>query len=210
MAHGIRGLRLTDKTWVDRLDRMRTGDGRALPAALRIEIEREWRRLRLVAEQLRDVEAVRNDTIQQLMDDATGDVEVRQKMQLLIRLRGIGPDFATIMMREAFYRKFQNRRQVASYFGLAPAPYDSGDSQRCQGISKAGNPRARCAAIGMAWMWLRHQPQSELAQWFAKRAGGMSGRVRRIMVVGLARKLVIALWRYVETGEVPQGAIISQ
>ena len=92
--------------------------------------------------------------------------------------------------------------------GLAPAPYDSGDSRREQGINKAGNARARVAAVQMAWMWLRYQPQSDLAQWYYRRVGNLERRVRRIMIIALARKLVIALWRYLETGEPPKGAII--
>jgi transposase len=98
---------------------------------------------------------------------------------------------------------------VASYFGLTPAPYDSGDTRRDQGINKAGNARARVAAIQMAWMWLRYQSQSEIAQWYHRRVGKLEGRIRRIMIVALARKLVIALWRYVETGQVPNGAVVS-
>ena len=108
-----------------------------------------------------------------------------------------------------FYRRFDNRKQVASYFGLTPAPYDSGETRRDQGINKAGNARVRAAAVQMAWMWLRFQPQSELSQWYFRRVGELAGRIRKIMIIALARKLVIALWRYVETGLIPKGAIVA-
>ena len=127
----------------------------------------------------------------------------------LVKLRGIVAEFATVLTREVFYRPFQNRRQVASYFGLTPAPYDSGETKRDQGINKAGNTRARVAAVQMAWMWLRYQSKSDLALWYYRRVGDLKGRVRRIMIIALARKLVIALWRYVETGLVPTGAIVA-
>jgi transposase len=130
-------------------------------------------------------------------------------MRRLVKLHGIGAEFATVLTREVFYRPFQNRRQVASYVGLTPAPYDSGDTKRDQGINKAGNTRARVIAVQMAWLWLRYQSKSELSLWYYRRVGDLKGRVRRIMIIALARKLVIALWRYVETGKVPTGAIVT-
>ena len=108
-----------------------------------------------------------------------------------------------------YYRRFANRRQVASYIGLAPSPYDSGDGRRSQGISKAGNSLARYCLIQAAWLWLRHQPNSALTQWFHHRTEGQGKRVRCIMIVALARKLAIALWRYVELGLIPEGATLS-
>ena len=107
---------------------------------------------------------------------------------------------------EVFYRRFDNRRQLASYVGLASSPFASGKVNRDQGISKAGNAKARTTMIELAWMWLRHQPDSALAHWFRDRVGSLKGRTRRIAIVALARKLLIALWRYVETGLVPDGA----
>ena len=104
---------------------------------------------------------------------------------------------------------FQNGSSVASYVGLTPAPYDSGDTKHDQGINKAGNTRARLIAVQMAWLWLRYQSKSELSLWYYRRVGDLKGRVRRIMMIALARKLVIALWRYVETGKVPTGAIVT-
>jgi transposase len=206
MTHGVRALRITDAKWCERLAQMRTGDGRPIPERLQIEIEREWHRLKLVAEQIKTVETERNRHLK--ADEPAADVNV-EKMRRLTKLHGIGADFATALTREVFYRRFDNRRQVASYFGLTPAPYDSGETRRDQGINKAGNARARVAAIQMAWMWLRYQSQSEIAQWYHRRVGKLEGRIRRIMIVALARKLVIALWRYVETGQVPNGAIVN-
>ena len=110
---------------------------------------------------------------------------------------------------EVFYRHFNNRRELASYFGLPPSPYNSGSMRVDQGISKAGNPRARRLAIEIAWLWIRHQPNSALSKWFAQRVGEAKGRIRRIAVVALARKLMVALWRYLETGLIPEGAVMN-
>ena len=123
-------------------------------------------------------------------------------------MRAIGPEFASVLVGEVFYRSFNNRRQVGGYFGLTGTPYDSGNSRREQGISKAGNRRARKLAIELAWLWLRHQPDSDLSRWFRQRVGDMKGRVRRIAIVALARKLMVALWRYLVTGVVPTGAVL--
>jgi transposase len=206
VAHGIRTVRITDATWCERLQRLWTGDGRPLPERLKIEIAREWKRLKLVAEQIREVEVERNKLVED--SEPTNNVS-EQKMRRLVKLRGIGADFATVLTREVFYRQFQNRRQVASYVGLTPAPYDSGDSKHDQGLNKAGNRRARVTAVQMAWMWLRFQPKSDLSLWYCRRVGDVKGRIRRVMIIALARKLVIALWRYVETGKVPSGAIVA-
>src|SRR5438128_1765210 len=111
------------------------------------------------------------------------------------------------LVNEVFYRSFDNRRQVGAYFGLAGTPYNSGDSRREQGISKAGNWRARKLSVELAWLWLRHQPDSELSRWFRQRVGDQNGRIRRIAIVAMARKLMVALWRYLTTGLVPKGAV---
>ena len=124
-------------------------------------------------------------------------------------MKGIGQIGAVTLSREVFYRHFDNRREVASYFGLTPSPFSSGDMHVDQGISKAGNPRARTLAIELTWLWLRHQPESTLTRWFLERVGSATGRIRRIAIVALARKLMIALWRYVTTGLVPEGAIMK-
>src|SRR3712207_6506658 len=107
---------------------------------------------------------------------------------------------------EALHRPFANRKEVAAYAGLTPSPFASGDRHREQGISKAGNPLLRKGMIELAWLWLRYQPDSALARWFAQRVGTTKGRVRKIAAVALARKLLVALWRYVTTGLLPEGA----
>ena len=133
----------------------------------------------------------------------------QRKRHDLLRLNGIGPTFSAILAREVDYRRFANRRQVASYIGITPSAYDSGDGHRSQGISKAGNRLARVAMVEAAWLWLRHQPDSALTQWFHDRTQGQKGRIRRVMIVALARKLAIALWRYLETGLIPEGASLK-
>ena len=126
-----------------------------------------------------------------------------------MRLKGIGPELASTLEREVLYRGFANRREVASYAGLTPSPYASGGMEREQGISKAGNARARRAMVELAWLWLRHQPASDLSRWFRTRVGLAAGRVRRIAIVALARKLLVALWRYTTGGLVPSGAVVK-
>ena len=128
-----------------------------------------------------------------------------QKVIALQRIRGIGENFAAVLVNEVFYRTFENRRQLASYVGITPMPYQSGGVDRDRSISRAGNPRARTTLIQLAWLWLRYQPGSTLAAWFRDRVGNLQGRTRRIAIVAMARKLLIALWRYVETGAVPDG-----
>ena len=136
-------------------------------------------------------------------------VSVRQVSQLR-ELCGIGVNSSWFFVMEFFgWRKFHNRREVAALAGLTPTPYDSGGSQREQGISKAANKRIRTMAVEIAWCWLRFQPQSKLSQWFNERFAGGGSRMRRIGIVALARKLLIALWRYLEHGVIPEGALIK-
>jgi transposase len=127
----------------------------------------------------------------------------------LARLRGIGVTVAAVLGDEVLFRDFRNRREVGGYLGLAPSPWQSGGIRRAQGIAKSGNPRARRTAIELAWLWLRHQPGSALARWFHARVGAGKGRMRRIMLVAMARKLVVSLWRYVTQGVVPEGAVLK-
>ncbi|MBI3678260.1 MAG: IS110 family transposase [Proteobacteria bacterium] len=178
-----------------RLQRLQTGDGRAMPARLKSEIERMLERLEILMTQIKKLEAERAEQVAQ-----------NQTAALLLRLKGIGPEFAATLWLEGFYRDFANRRQLAAYAGLAPTPWQSGSLRREQGISKAGNPRLRRTMIELAWLWLRHQPQSQFSRWFVERVGQARGRVRRIAIVALARKLVVALWHYVGEGLVPEGA----
>src|SRR5260370_27714650 len=129
-------------------------------------------------------------------------------MRSLKDIRGIGSNFAAVLVREVLYRSFANRRQLASYVGITPMPYQSGDMDRDRSISRAGNPRARTTLIQLAWLWLRYQPGSMLATWFRERVGTLQGRTRPIAIVAMATKLLIALWRYFETGVIPDGVEI--
>ncbi len=201
-AQGIRGINVKSRYKTLTPADLVTGDGRPLPERLAREIAREIQRLALVQEQLRAIERE--------CDQAPTPCEATErKRHQLLRLNGIGPVSASILAREVYYRQFANRRQVASYIGLTPSPYDSGESRRSQGISKAGNSLVRHVMIQSAWMWLMHQPQSALSQWFRQRTEGHSKRMRCIMIVALARKLAVALWRYLEHGLIPEGASVA-
>jgi transposase len=179
-----------------------TGDGHPLPERLNREIGREIKRLALVQEQIVEIEHERDLA-------PTPCAATERKRHQLLCLKGIGVGSAAILAREVYYRQFANRRQVGSYLGVTPSAYDSGESRRSQGISKAGNSLARTVMIQVAWLWLRHQPESELSKWFHRRTEGQSRRMRRVMIVALARKLAIALWRYLETGLIPEGAVLA-
>lgn len=181
-----------------------TGDGRPLPERLKAEIGRELDRLEMVVSQLTVVERERDALVAR-----TAEADACAAPAALARLRGIGPELAALLWLEALFRRFDNRRQIAAYAGLTPSPWQSGGIDREQGIAKSGNPRLRRAMIELAWFWVRHQPGSALSRWFVERVGTARGRVRRIAIVALARKLLVALWRYVTQGVVPQGAVLK-
>jgi len=183
-----------------RFEALRLWNGTTLPSRLKAELLREFDRLELVMNQIQVIEAERDRALQTRSRDSIG--------ALLVRLRGIGPEIASVLCGEMFHRDFVNRREVASYAGLAPSPWKSGTIDIDQGISKAGNPRLRKTTIQLAWLWLRHQPGSSLSRWFHARVGDRRGRIRRITIVAVARKLLIALWRYVTLGLVPEGALV--
>jgi transposase len=202
-GQGIRDYNPLRRDRLERLEALRTGDGRELPAMLKAEIRRELDRLALATMQLATVERARDALIRA---DAE---EPNNPAALLLKLKGLGPEFASLLWLESLFRSFANRRQVAAYGGLAPSPWQSGGVERDQGISKSGNRRLRKTMIELAWFWLRHQPDSALSRWFRARVGAAKGRVRRIGIVALARKLLVALWRYVTQGVVPEGAVLK-
>lgn len=202
-GQGITGYDPLNKERHTRLDALKTGDGRSLPAHLKSELSRELARIDLVLQQIAEVEAERDAAH---VPDADGR---QSPVALLGRLKAVGPQIGAVVYHEGLYRTFANRREVASYAGLAPTPWRSGTIEREQGISKAGNPRLRHIMIELAWLWVRHQQDSALTRWFRDRVGDERGRVRRIAIVALARKLLIALWRYVTQGEVPEGAVLK-
>src|SRR3954467_12838594 len=186
-----------------RLETLRTGDGRPLPPYLRAQIGRELDRLELLLEQLKAVEAERNALLEPANDAAPVAV------QALAGLRGIGPEFTAMLWSECLFRSFRNRRQVAAYAGLAPTPWQSGSVQHEQGVSKSGNPRLRSTMIQLAWLWLRHQPTSELSLWFRERVKRNGGRGKKTAIVALARKLLVALWKFSSSGVVIEGAAMK-
>jgi transposase len=201
LGQRLGGRTLTARLVRERLPALTQRDGTPLPPQLRAEIEREGDRWALVDRQIRDVEAQRR---QRLQLDTT--VAARQARQLM-RLQAIGDTTAWLLAQELFaWRQIRNRRQAAALVGLTPTPYASDGRHREQGVSKAGNRRARRVLVQIAWGWLRYQPQSALSRWFQQRFGHGQGRMRRVGIVAVARRLFIALWRFVEFGVVPDGA----
>src|ERR671913_1035202 len=203
-AQGIRDYEPLRRDRRQRLDALTTGDGRPLPRHLKAHISRELDRLELLLEQIRALEAERDA----LLERARA-AEAAPAPGLLLGLKGIGADIAGILWAEGLFRTFSNRRQVAAYAGLAPTPWKSGSIDREQGVSKAGNPRLRTIMIQLAWLWLRHQPHSALSQWFRDRVRASGSRQRKTTIVALARKLLVALWKYVASGVVIEGAVMK-
>lgn len=197
VLHNLRVERIGGRAWAPWWAQQA---GQLLPG-LRAEIESEFERLSLVAGQIRTLETLQDHQVPSGAQPAIAG---------LSRLAGIGTGSAWTLVKELFgWRQFHNRREVAGCLGLAPTPYSSGTSELEQGISKAGNKRARSLMVGLAWSWLRFQPGSQLSQWFNERFAGGGKRMRRNGIVALARRLSIALWRYLEHGEIPRGATLK-
>ena len=205
LCQGVSGYEALRRDRRQRLDELKTGDGRALPDHLKAQISRELARLELLLEQIKAMEAERDA----LFAAAKATMPASGPVAMLLEIKGIGPEFAAILWMEAFFRSFANRKQVAAYAGLAPTPWQSGSVDREQGVSKAGNPRLRTMLIQLAWLWLRHQPQSALALWFKERVSRNGGRFKKTTIVALARKLLVALWKYVTAGVVIEGAVMK-
>jgi transposase len=203
-AQGVGGYEPLRRDRRKRLEDLRTGDGRPLPAFLKAQISRELDRLEMLVEQIKTVEAERDA----LIAADKGTTSPPTPAAMLLDIRGIGAEFAAILWSEGLFRHFNNRRQIAAYAGLAPSPWQSGSVDREQGVSKAGNPRLRTTLIQLAWLWLRHQPKSALALWFEERVK-QRGRLRKTTIVALARKLLIALWKFVTLGVVIEGAVMK-
>jgi transposase len=187
-----------------RLKTLRTGDGRELPWHLMAQIGRELDRIELLLEQVKAVEAERDALLAAARKPASEEA-APDAVTMLLALKGMGANFAAVLWSEAFYRQFANRRQVAAYAGLAATPWQSGGIRHEQGVSKAGNPRLRTTMIQVAWLWTRHQPQSALTRWFKER----SPQGRKRAIVAMARKLLVALWKYVTQGVVIEGAVMK-
>jgi transposase len=185
-----------------RLDELKTGDGCSLPPHLKAQISRELDRIELLLAQIEEVEEAR-DTMLAAAHTTT------PTPALLLNLKGIGPEFAAVLWSEGLSRRFDNRRQIAAYAGLAPTPWQSGTVDHEQGVSQSGNSRLRATLIQVAWLWLRHQPGSALTAWFRERVRINGGRLKKPMIVALARKLLVAIWKYVNAGIVIEGATLK-
>ena len=189
-----------------RLGELTTGDSRPLPTHLKTQISRELDRLELLLDHIKAVETERDALLSEQQAVAAAPAPVGR---MLLDLKGIGAEFAAVLWMEGLFRHFDNRRQLASYAGLAPTPWQSGSVDREQGVSKAGNHRLRTTLVQLAWLWLRHQPQSALALWFKERVNRDGGRRKKTTIVALARKLLVALWKYVTAGVVIEGAMMK-
>lgn len=187
-----------------RLGELRTAVGAPLPPYARAKITRMLLRLELLLAQLAELDQQRDAVLEDAAPDRAGAM-----IQQLAGLRGIGVQSATVLVREAFVRKFANGKALGSYAGLTSTPYSSGGVEREQGIGKAGNRRLRTAMVELAWLWQRYQPDCAQVCWFRERVGTTGRRVRKVMVVALARKLLVALWRFVTAGVVPEGAVMK-
>lgn len=202
-AQGVRVERVGGKQWAAALMALRRYDGRALPADLMAQVRRESERLAMVQAQITAIEKEQARRVREAAQAGGAMAMVRALRQL----KGIGPVAAWVFVMEFFgWRQFKNGKQVGALAGLTGTPYASGQMQREQGISKAGNQRVRALAVEIAWLWLRHQPDSAISRWYAERFAGTSKRHKRVGIVAVARKLLVALWRYLDTGERPAGA----
>lgn len=199
------GLRLeVDQDFLTHLPALRLWDGAALPAGLAARLRREFAGWQFTHQQILALETERRIAIRESPEPAMA--QVRQ----LLQLKGIGENAAWLFVMEFFaWREFHNRREIGALAGLTPTPYQSGDDDHEQGISKAGNELVRAMAIEIAWGWLRFQPDSTLTQWYQERFGKGGKRLHKIGIVALARKLLMALWHYLESGELPEGAILK-
>lgn len=216
-GQGISGYEPCRRDRRKQLDELMTGDGRPLPAHLKAQITRELDRLELVTQQIKECEQGR-DALLTAVQPATAALADNPAQTgqsapsvpaMLLELKGIGPETASVLWLEGLSRHFDNRRQVAAYAGLAPSHWQSGKIDHDQGVSKAGNPRLRTSLIQLAWLWVRHQPGSALTIWFNTRVAQNGGRLKKTTIVALARKLLVALWKYVSFGVVIEGAVVQ-
>jgi len=200
----LHGIQLgVGRYFLKTLEEVTQWNGEVLPPKVKKEILREYERYGLIQNQLKDLESEKKELL------ASGSIQANKVLGLQ-NLKGIGPVSSWILVYEYFgWRDFKNVKQVGAAAGLTPTPYDSGGSEREQGISKAGNRRVRSVMIEVAWYWVRFQPQSSLSRWFMERFGSGGKRMRKIGIVALARKLLVALWKYLEKGLVPEGAILK-
>jgi transposase len=194
------------------LEAVRTGDGRELGAHMKAQIGRELDRVELLLDQIAAVEGERDAMLAREAEKARAAQDAKRTpaaVEMLMDVRGLGADTVAMLWTEALYRSFDNRRQIAAFVGLAGTPWQSGSIDHEQGVSKGGNQRLRTAMIQLAWLWPRHQPGSALARWFVERTQGASKVHKKKMVVALARKLLVALWKWVDAGVVIEGVVLK-
>jgi transposase len=184
---------------------LRTPEGDPLVTNAAARIGRILDRLELVMKQIAELEQARDAVIAKEAASSEAETMIRG----LARLKGIGAELATVLVWEAYVRCFPNRKALGAYAGLTGTPFASGSTAREQGISKAGNRRLRSSLVELAWLWLRYQPGSKLAEWFRSRTGSVGSRMRKVMIVALARKLLVALWRFCRDGVLPEGAALK-
>jgi len=215
--HGIWHFKPLRRDWRDQLEQLQTAHGRALPPQIKAEITRECERLHHLREQLRELareDRVRRREAKRSAEDKRPEEKtaLEERAELIAHLktlRGVGETGASVLADEVFFRNFENRQELAGYVGLTPQPHSSGTKDADQGLDKAGNALARWAMIELAWRWLQFQPNSYLSRWFHARVGNARGRLRRIKIVAMARKLLVALWRYATQGIVPEDAVTT-
>jgi transposase len=200
---GVRGFKPTLRNALERLDAVRTPEGTGLPPNTRAELHRDMARLRFVTEQIQQIEAARSERLEQ-----AGAEGPNAMVRLLAQVVGVGLETADMLVHEILSRNLRDRRAVARYAGLTGAPDESGSRRREKGLAKAGNARVRRGMIQLAWRFLLHQRESALAQWYRARTADARGSTRKTLIVALARKLLIALWRMVTTGEAPHGVVL--
>jgi transposase len=201
IRHGIAGFNPRLKSAEKKLAELKAYGGAALPPETMNSVKLLLAQHRLLSQQLKQIEEAREKVVEIEKPD-----RLQRMIQVLARLFGLGVETATVLVHEVLSRRFKDRRALGGFVGLTGTPYDSGGSKTEQGISKNGNPQVRRMLSQLAWRWLRHQPASALTRWFHARLNGAKGRMKKVLIVALTRKLLIALWRYVETGEVPAGA----
>ena len=200
---GLRGFKPTLRRAPERLETLRTPEGAAVPPNTRAELQRDMARLRFVTEQIRAIEAARAERLEQAPETGPNAM-----IRLLARVVGVGIETADMLVQEVLSRNLRDRRAVARYAGLTGAPDESGAKRREKGLAKAGNARVRRGMIQLAWRFLLFQKDSALSQWYRARTTDARGATRKTLIVALARKLLIALWRFGATGEVPQGVVL--
>jgi transposase len=204
ISHGIRIENPGRRDFKRYLDSIRLWDGSEISKNLKDRLKREHDRYIQVEDQIKELEGVRKSLVRDK------ESESMSRVRQMLKLKGIGIESSWLLEKEFFgWRKFRNGKEVGSLSGLSPTPYSSGDSNKEQGISKAGNRRVRAIIVEISWIWIRFQKESKLTKWFNERFANGGKRMRRIGIVAVARKLLIDIWRYLEHGVIPEGAVVS-